>query len=331
MDNLTHSLIGLVASKAGLEKLSPGTTTLCVLAANAPDSDILVLIFGGRWAFLHHHRGITHSIAGTAALALILPLVFYAVDLLLSRIRGTTVRVKLRGLIIASLLVTATHPLMDWTNNYGVRLLLPLNPRWFYGDFVFIIDPFLWLILGGAAFLLTSKTRKHIILWVVIALVPSYLVLVGPGGPALLANEALIRLLWVAAMIVVVTLYRRQIGGRLGPRIALGALAVATIYCGGLAAIHAVVLRQAKMEALGIAHRNTEQLLKVAAMPTVANPTAWVCVMETDRAAYKFNLSLLHGRPGNPPLVRYEKPWPANSAEMTQALSDSRSQIFITN
>ena len=329
MDNLTHSLIGLVASKAGLEKLSPGTTTLCVLAANAPDSDILVLIFGGRWAFLHHHRGITHSIAGTAALALILPFVFYAVDLLLSRIRGTTVRVKLRGLIIASLLVTATHPLMDWTNNYGVRLLLPWNPRWFYGDFVFIIDPFLWLILGGAAFLLTSKTRKHIILWVVIALVPSYLVLVGPGGPALLANEALIRLLWVAAMIVVVTLYRRQIGGRLGPRIALGALAVATIYCGGLAAIHAVVLRQAKMEALGIAHRNTEQLLKVAAMPTVANPTAWVCVMETDRAAYKFNLSLLHSPPGNPPLVRYEKPWPANSAEMTQALSDSRSQIFM--
>src|SRR5258705_2126318 len=76
MDNLTHSLIGLAASKAGLEKLSPGTTTLCVLAANAPDSDILVLIFGGRWAFLHHHRGITHSIVGTAALALMLPLIF---------------------------------------------------------------------------------------------------------------------------------------------------------------------------------------------------------------------------------------------------------------
>ena len=329
MDNLTHSLIGLAASKAGLEKLSPGTTTLCVLAANAPDSDILVLIFGGRWAFLHHHRGITHSIAGTAALALILPLVFYAVDLLRSRIRGTTVRVRLRALIIASLLVTATHPLMDWTNNYGVRLLLPWTPRWFYGDFVFIIDPFLWVVLGGAAFLLTSKTRKHIIVWVVIALVPSYLVLLGPGGPARLANETLIRLLWIAAMIVVVTLYRKQIGGRLGAKIAIGALAVATIYCGSLAAIHAVALGQAKVEALGIANKNTEQLLKVAAMATVANPTEWTCVMETDRAAYKFNLSLLHGRPGNPSLVRYEKPWAANSAEITQALSDSRSQIFM--
>ena len=329
MDNLTHSLIGLAASKAGLEKLSPGTTTLCVLAANAPDSDILVLIFGGRWAFLHHHRGITHSIAGTAALALILPLVFYAGNRLLSRHRGTAVRFRFRGLLLASLIVSATHPIMDWTNNYGVRFLLPWNPRWFYGDFVFIIDPFLWIILGGAAFLLTSNTKKHIIVWAIIALIPSYLVLVGPGGPARLANETLIRVLWIAAMIIVVSLYRRKIGGRLGARIAIGALAVATIYCGALAAIHAVALRQAKVEALGVANRNTEQLLKVAAMPTVANPTAWACVMETDRAAYKFDLSLLHSRPDNPPLVRYEKPRAANSTAITQALGDTRSQIFM--
>ena len=329
MDNLTHSLIGLAASKAGLEKLSPGTTTLCVLAANAPDRDILVLIFGGRWAFLHHHRGITHSIAGTAALALILPLVFYAGNLLLSRLRGTAVRFRFRGLLLASLIVSATHPIMDWTNNYGVRFLLPWNPRWFYGDFVFIIDPFLWIILGGAVFLLTSNTKKHLIVWVIIALVPSYLVLVGPGGPARLANETLIRVLWIAAMIIVVSLYRRKIGGRLGAQIAIGALAVATIYCGALAAIHAVALRQAKVEALGVANRNSEQLLKVAAMPTVANPTAWACVMETDRAAYKFDLSLLHSRRTNPPLVRYEKPLAANSTAITQALSDSRSQIFM--
>ena len=329
MDNLTHSLIGLAASKAGLEKLSPGTTTLCVLAANAPDSDILVLIFGGRWAFLHHHRGITHSIVGTAALALILPFVFYAGNLLLSRFRGTTVRFRFRGLLLASLIVSATHPLMDWTNNYGVRFLLPWNPRWFYGDFVFIVDPFLWMILGGAAFLLTSTTRKDLIIWLVIALVPSYLVLFGPGGPARLANETLIRLLWIAAMIVVFTLYHRKIGGRLGARIALGALVVATIYCGGLAAIHAVALRQAKVEALGVANKNDEQLLKVAAMATVANPTQWACVMETDRAAYKFDLSLLRGRPDSAPLVRYEKPLTANSTAITEALSDSRSQIFM--
>ena len=29
MDNLTHSLVGLAAAKAGLEKLSPGATVVC--------------------------------------------------------------------------------------------------------------------------------------------------------------------------------------------------------------------------------------------------------------------------------------------------------------
>src|SRR6266498_1405848 len=65
MDNLTHSLVGLAASKAGLEKLSPHTSALCILASNAPDSDIVALLFGGRWSFLQHHRGITHSMLGT--------------------------------------------------------------------------------------------------------------------------------------------------------------------------------------------------------------------------------------------------------------------------
>ena len=51
MDNLTHSLVGLAAAKAGLERLSPGATTLCVLATNAPDADVVVGLFSDRWAF----------------------------------------------------------------------------------------------------------------------------------------------------------------------------------------------------------------------------------------------------------------------------------------
>jgi inner membrane protein len=247
MDNLTHSLLGLAAAKAGLEKLSPGATTLCVLAANSPDADIVALIFGGRWAFLQHHRGISHSIVGAFTLALALPLVIYLGDVLLALARKRARRINLPGLLLASLVATATHPLMDWTNNYGVRLLLPWNARWFYGDFVFIIDPFLWIVLGGSAFLLTAKTTKQIIIWAVIALVPSYLVLVGPGGPRLLANEVLLRLLWIVALIVLVSLYRRNIGGRAGAKIAITALALVTIYCAGLAVTHAVVLRQAKL------------------------------------------------------------------------------------
>src|SRR5215510_3893584 len=102
MDNLTHSLVGLTAAKAGLEKLSPGATTLCVLAANAPDCDIVVFAFGDRWDVLQHHRGITHAIVGVIALAILLPLIFYSVDRLWSRFRNRPPVTNLRGLLLAS-------------------------------------------------------------------------------------------------------------------------------------------------------------------------------------------------------------------------------------
>jgi inner membrane protein len=329
MDNLTHSLVGLAASKAGLEKLSPGATTLCILAANSPDADIVALIFGGRWAFLHQHRGISHSIAGAVALALALPFIFYLGAWIVARVRKRAPNINLKGLLLASIVVTATHPLLDWTNNYGVRFLLPWNPRWFYGDFVFIVDPFLWIVLGGAAFLLTSKTKKQIMVWVLIALVPSYLVLVGPAGPARFANETMLRLLWIVALIVLVTLYRQKIGGRRGAKIAIAALATVTIYCAGLAVIHSVALRQAKTEALDIANKNAEQVMRVAAMPTLANPTEWLCVMETDRATYKFKLSLFRTQPGSTNIARYEKPESLDAEAVAQAALEGRSRVFL--
>ena len=328
MDNLTHSLVGLTAAKAGLDKLSPGATTLCILAANAPDADILVLIFKGRWAFLQHHRGITHSIVGSAALALALPLVFYFGDWIIAQIQKREPRVRLKGLLLASILTTATHPVLDWTNNYGIRLLLPWNPRWFYGDFAFVIDPFFWIVLGGAAFLLTSKTRTHMITWLGIALVPSYLVLGGSSGGRL-ANEMLLRLLWIVALIVLVTLYRRKIGERRGAKIAIAALATVTIYCAGLAAAHTAALRQAKLQAGVIASSHAEQVLKVAAMATLANPSEWLCVMETDRATYRFSESLLRGSPRSDAVSRFEKPSGSAAEALAEAEHDERAQVFL--
>src|SRR5215204_6495813 len=177
MDNLTHSLVGLTAAKAGLEKLSPGATALCLLAANAPDADIIVLAFGDRWTFLQHHRGITHAVIGVVALAFILPLIFYVVDLLWARLKKRPTKINLKGMMIASFIVSVTHPLLDWTNNYGVRLLLPWSQKWSYGDLVFIVDPYLWLILGGASFLLSAKSRFLKFIWGAVAAILTFLVI----------------------------------------------------------------------------------------------------------------------------------------------------------
>jgi inner membrane protein len=37
---------------------------------------------------------------------------------------------------------------MDLMNSYGVRLLMPFSDRWFYGDALYIVDPFLYVTLG---------------------------------------------------------------------------------------------------------------------------------------------------------------------------------------
>jgi inner membrane protein len=329
MDNITHSLIGLTAAKAGLEKLSPGATTLCVLAANAPDSDIVALIFGGRWTFLQQHRGVSHSIVGVLVLALALPLIFYFVDLLLSWKQRRQRKVRLAGLLLASAIATATHPLMDWTNNYGVRFLLPWSPRWFYGDFVFIVDPFIWIVLGGAAFLLTAKTTKHHIAWVAVALIPSYVVLMGSVGPNLTVNQVAVRLLWILAFIGLVILYRRDFGRRAGAKVALAALAMVAIYCSGLAATHVVALHRATLQAASIANGKAETVNRVVAMPTAANPTQWVCVMDTERATYKFMLSLLGSQSESSNVIRYEKPQGLTAEAVRLAARDERSQVFL--
>src|SRR5436190_2217043 len=180
MDNLTHSLVGLTLAKAGLEKLSPYATTVCVISANAADADFVSLFLGDRWTLLEHHRGITHSIVGTIAIGVLVATVAFAIVRISSRIRKRTARIRFRGLLVASLIASATHPLMDWTNNYGVRPFLPWNGRWFYGDLVYIVDPYIWLLLGAVVFLLTSNTRLKIVGWCLLAVCAT--VLIGIAG-----------------------------------------------------------------------------------------------------------------------------------------------------
>src|SRR4051812_16860274 len=104
MDNLAHSLVGLTAAKAGLERLSPWATTVCLISANAADADFVALFFGDRWTLLQHHRGITHSIAGTIVIGLLVPTLLFAIERIASAIRKTTPRINFRGLLLASLL-----------------------------------------------------------------------------------------------------------------------------------------------------------------------------------------------------------------------------------
>ena len=327
MDNLTHTLVGLTAAKAGLEKLSPGATTLCLLAANSPDSDIIVLAFGDRWDFLLHHRGITHAIAGVIGLAILLPLIFHFVDRLWSRIRNQPAKTKLKGLMLASFIVSATHPLLDWTNNYGIRFLLPWSQKWSYGDLVFIVDPYLWLVLGGASFLLTARTNLLKFTWAALAAVLTFLIVASPRSGNL-PNPRLIALLWIVALIALIVLFVKDARERWGSRIAFVAFALVLCYWSALGFAHARAMTKGNEAAARLASANGEVVARLAAMPRLANPFRWDCVFETDRAMYRFDVGLMEDT-ATEEVVRYAKPEGGLKETFDQIAQQRPVQVFL--
>lgn len=120
MDNITHSLTGLALARAGFDRLTPRATVLLLLAANAPDIDILAATFGAL-RYFEVHRGYTHCLLGLPVMA--------AVCVLLTAAIYRQSLPWLRLWLIACAGV-ASHLLLDWTNSYGIRLLLPFSSRW---------------------------------------------------------------------------------------------------------------------------------------------------------------------------------------------------------
>jgi inner membrane protein len=64
-----------------------------------------------------------------------------------------------RELLLLSGVSVLTHPILDTLNTYGVRWLMPFDGRWFYGDVLFIVDPWLWLALGLGVLLSLRRRR----------------------------------------------------------------------------------------------------------------------------------------------------------------------------
>lgn len=143
MDNVTHTLTGLMLSRAGLNKLVPRASALLMIAANIPDIDVVSLLWGAD-VYLHHHRGITHALAAIPFMAML--------PVLLVRIFGRAPLPWLRSWLVC-LIGVATHPLLDWTNMYGIRLLLPFRPDWLALDSTNVVDLWIWgaLILAVSA------------------------------------------------------------------------------------------------------------------------------------------------------------------------------------
>ena len=136
MDNLTHTAVGLFLSRAGINRWTPYATPIAMLAANAPDLDAACAA-GGSLAYLNFHRHITHSLIAMPVMA--------ALAVLVVRLIARK-PVSWLGALAASMLGVASHLALDWTNIYGIRLLLPFSAEWLHADITSVVDLCIWAV-----------------------------------------------------------------------------------------------------------------------------------------------------------------------------------------
>lgn len=193
MDPIAHTFTGAALAASGLRRATPLATAALIIGANAPDLDVAAN-FAGNFSALAFRRGWTHGILAL----IVLPLVVTGALLLWDRWRRGKYRdrdpARPRHLLGVAALGVATHPTLDWLNNYGLRWLMPFDGRWFYGDALFIVDPWVWLVLGGVLFLAYSQRPASLAAWAAFWLFGSLLVFATPLVPPLA------RLLWVAGL-----------------------------------------------------------------------------------------------------------------------------------
>lgn len=149
MDPICHTLAGAAIGEAGLKRrTSLGMATL-LLAANAPDIDIAVLATGTLQ--MYFRRGWTHGVVGMVVLPLLLTGLMLLWDRWVRQRRAHPLpRADATQLLLLAYVGILSHPLLDFLNSYGIRLLKPFSDRWFYGDALYIVDPWMYLLLGGA-------------------------------------------------------------------------------------------------------------------------------------------------------------------------------------
>ena len=124
-------------ARAGLGKGVPRAGLLLMVAANAPDFDV-VSWFGGPLIYLQYHRWMTHAFIAMPVMA--------GISVLIARLFARGKFPWLRA-GIAALIAVLSHLLLDWTNTYGIRLLLPFSSEWFRLDITNIVDLWLWAAL----------------------------------------------------------------------------------------------------------------------------------------------------------------------------------------
>jgi len=278
MDNVTHALAGLLIAECAYqlrhreaatdpERDAPAssrrrgrtiTAIAAMVGANLPDADLLYSGAGGDpLAYMLHHRGYTH----TVVLALVGAMALWAIALvILRRASRSALTGTDRSWLLATLVIsTMSHLLLDWTNSYGIHPFWPFDSRWFYGDSVFIVEPWFWVVtiptLVAAS---TSRLARGLLVLVLLAglALAWWVSLVSVEAAAALSVGAVVAVLAVRALTPPARAF-----------VSLGAWITVTVaMAAGTSVARATVAHAVHARATGA------ELLDVVVTPLPANP-----------------------------------------------------------
>jgi inner membrane protein len=260
MDNITHSLIGAALAGATVPRDAPPKQRRVffiagIVAANLPDLDLLYTrITPPPLGYLIHHRGHTHTIVGL--------LVFAALIWLVTRLPQVREAIGTAGKRFWALvgLALASHLIADGWNSYGIHPFFPLSNQWIYGDAIFIMEPWFWVLLGVAVVLNTRNRWGRWSLAGSLILIP-----LAAAGIGMLPWAA------VAALGVVATVLRMAWRPLDESRRATVALMAAVAFVALSASFSGAVARQIARNDPFAAARTVDLILN----PRPGNPLCW--------------------------------------------------------
>lgn len=269
MDNITHSLLSVSLAEGTLEyRRARGETPSAVearllwlvslISGSCADVDVfLSRITEGRLGYLIHRRGVTHALA-----TLPVELGVLALFLWLSRkwMKKPLERRAWYWIVLLSSVNLVAHVLFDYANSYGIRLFWPFDSRWYYGDTLFIAEPWIWAVLMPPLLLSQVGRTGKAILTIISLMMLALFWLSGLLPIPVSAALTLASIAFLAIARRIPSLRRLLIGGAL---------------LAGLVFIFWASGRQARSRVLEVQSGEGTRLHDIVLTPQPGNPFCW--------------------------------------------------------
>jgi inner membrane protein len=274
MDNVAHTLVGYSLGKlvGTRKKVAPAIQKGIVLAgmvsSNLPDFDMP--LGGDRLQYLLHHRGWTHTV-------LFLPIIAIASVLIARLITKVSYRDAFKYFSITALIGVALHIGADFCNDYGVHPFAPFNNHWYYGDFLFIVEPAVWFSMIPLV-VMQAKGRWTKGFWILVGFGMFFVVWAKPYTPFLIACGLTV---WLTVTSAVQWIIRRKSFQASATALASFALVLSVFFS---------FSRWVRSEVSHLVQGPVE----MATTPAPSNPFCWrVLVAQTQNEKYFANLGVM--------------------------------------